>query len=182
MVPANFQTLYSAHEIARAVAAMGQEVSQWAEEVWRSSHTDILAIPVLRGGIFFFADLVRQVRSSVEVAPARTWAYEPSQNAVQRASVKVNIESVPARGRAVLLIDDICDSGRTLATLSSALREAGATEVRSAVLVWRKTAEQEFSPDWAAFSYPGTEWLVGYGMEDSNRWSNLPDIYVIRQQ
>lgn len=181
MIPANFKLLYSEQQIAESVARMGADISVWADEVWRRSHTDIITIPVLRGGIFFFADLVRKINHSVEIAPVRTWAYTNTENGVQRPEVKVSLDDVPAQGRSVLLIDDICDSGRTLAVLKQALLDAGALEVRSAVLIKRVLDQKTFEPDWVGFSYTGHEWFVGYGMEDCERWRNLPSSYIIQQ-
>jgi len=178
-LPANFQLLYGEQQIAEAVRGLGRQTSAWAAEVWRQSHTHILAIPILRGAIFFFADLVRQIEHSVEIAPARAWAYEKNLN--PQPVIKLNLEAIPARGRAVLLVDDICDSGRTLHALKNAVLEAGALVVKSVVLVKRMSAGETFEPDWAAFKYPGAEWLVGYGMDDGDRWRNLPAIYVIKQ-
>ena len=180
-IPRHFQPVYTEAEIAQAVARLGTEISAWADEVWKASHADLLAIPVLRGGIFFFADLVRKVSGSVEIAAAQTRAYEVGQNSVQAAEVQVSIGDVPAKGRSILLVDDICDSGRTLEVLSAALMKAGASEVRSAVLIKRILERKTFEPEYVGFKYDGPEWFVGYGMEDSHRYRNLPDIYIIRQ-
>ena len=180
-IPSQFQLQYPEDRIASAVERLGGEISSWAEIVWQRSHTDILALPVLRGGIFFFADLVRCIRTSVEMAPVQSRAYVPGKNEVQLDDVSVNVAGVPVAGRCVLLVDDICDSGRTLRALSDALTVAGAAEVKSAVLIQRALKEPMFNPDYSGFLYEGPEWFVGYGMEDSNRWSNLPDIYTIRR-
>jgi len=181
MIPSNFKLLFSRNQISEQVRRVGAEIGAWGQQVWQQSHTDILAIPVLRGGLFVFSDIVREISCSVEIAPARCWAYEADRDGIQKPRVKVDIERVPARGRSVLLLDDICDSGRTLRELSCALRDLGANEVRSAVIVQRLVPDQVFTPDWVGFSHAGPEWFVGYGMDNSNRWSNLPDIYVIGQ-
>jgi hypoxanthine phosphoribosyltransferase len=187
-IPSHLKPLYTAEMIRSRTAELGASISVWAEEVWKTSHTDLLAIPVLRGGIFFYADLVRQIRTSVEIAPARTWAYEqkaeddaPERKPNELASVQVDLGSVPARGRSVLVVDDICDSGRSLAVLSAALKDAGAREVKAAVLVTRKVENQAYAPAWSGFDYAGKEWIVGYGMDDSERWRNLPGVFIITQ-
>ena len=179
--PSNFQSLYPAPEIAKTIQRMGKDISAWAQQVWDRSHTDILTIPVLRGGIFFFTDLVREISHSVELVPTFSQAYEDNENNVQRKEMKVDLGSIPARGRALLLIDDICDSGRTLEVMTEKLKEAGAQEVRSAVLVKRVLDTKTFEPDWVGFQYNGPEWLVGYGMDDCNRWRNLDSIYIIQK-
>lgn len=180
MVPGNFRPLYSPEDISKAVERVGGDISKWAEEVWEKSHTDILAIAILRGAIFFFSDLVRRIDRSVEIAPARTWAYE-NENFAQRQEVIVNIEGVPAKGRHVLIVDDICDTGRTLRAISDALLKAGACEVKTAVLIKRVLKTETFNPDWVCFEYEGPEWFVGYGMDDGDRWRNLPQVAIIQQ-
>ena len=180
-IPEHFQLLYSPGQIAEAVNRIGAQVDEWAAEVWQRSHTDILTIPVLRGGIFFFTDLVRRISHSIEITPAQTWAYEAAVNEVQRPEVKLDISQVPGRGRDLLLVDDVCDSGRTLDALKRALLANGARAVKSAVLIRRMIQGQTFAPDWSGFEYHGDEWFVGYGMEDSDRWRNLPGVHIIRR-
>ena len=180
-LPSNFKLLYTREQIEQSNQKLGREISTWAREVWTRSHTDILTIPVLRGGIFFFADLVREIDHSVELTPTYSKVYEEGVNKAMRAEMKTDVDSIPAQGRAVLLVDDICDSGKTLANLTKRLKENGADEVRSAVLVRRIMEQETFKPDWVGMEYKGSEWLVGYGMEDSNRWRNLSSIYIIRQ-
>lgn len=180
ILPPHFKLLYSREEIAAEVKRLGADISAWAADVWRASQTDVVAIPVLGGAIFFFADLVREISRSVMIAPARAQGYNTASN-VQRDKLEISIERVPCKGRSVLLVDDICDSGRTLGVLTKKLSEAGALEVRSAVLLRRELPTETFTPNWVGFSYSGTEWLVGYGMDDADRWRNLPSIYIIRQ-
>ncbi len=180
-IPANFSQVNGEKEIAARVKALGQEITGWCEGVWKDSHTDVLALPVLRGGIFFFADLVRQLRTSVEVAPIRTSAYESGANGVLKDVVSVYAEQLAVKGRVVLVVDDVCDSGKTLEALEKALLEKGAREVRTAVLVRRLLDAPSFVPCWVGFQYKGPEWFVGYGMDDSERWRNLPGVYVIKR-
>jgi hypoxanthine phosphoribosyltransferase len=180
-IPANFSVVYSEQEIARRVAELGQEISSWCESVWRDSHTDVLVIPVLRGGIFFFADLARQLSTSIEVAAVRTRGYQSGKNAVMCDEVTIAVEDLAVKGRVVLVVDDVSDSGRTLEALEAALTKMGAREVRTAVLVRRLLDKPSFVPCWVGFQYSGSEWIVGYGMDDNERWRNLPGVYVIKK-
>ena len=181
MYPSNYKKLYDRSDIAREIKRMGADISIWCKKVWEESHTDVIAIPVLRGGIFVFADLVREINHSVEIAPAQTWAYQVGQNQKELNDVAVNLQGVPAKGRHVLVIDDICDSGKTLSALGESLQKMGALEVKSAVLVHRQIEKELFKPDWVGFEYSGHEWFVGYGMEDAERWRNMPFVGIIRQ-
>jgi len=180
-IPANFSPIFGEKEIASRVKALAQEITGWCDGVWKDSHTDVLVLPVLRGGIFFFADLVRHLNTSVEVAPIRTSAYESGENGVQKDVVSVSTEQLAVKGRVVLVVDDVCDSGRTLEALEKALLEKGAREVRTVVLIRRLLDAPSFVPCWVGFQYKGPEWFVGYGMDDNQRWRNLPGVYVIKR-
>jgi hypoxanthine phosphoribosyltransferase len=180
-IPAHFSCVYSEREIASRIKALGAEISSWCEGVWRDSHTDVLALPVMRGGIFFFADIARQITTSVEIAPITVKAYEPGANAVKRESLGIDVESLAVKGRVVLIVDDVSDSGRTLEALEKELLARGAREVRTVVLVRRLLDTPSFVPCWVGFQYKGPEWFVGFGMDDNGRWRNLPGVYVIKR-
>lgn len=178
-VPGHYRLQYTEDQIRESVARLGTEISGWASQVAIRSGRDILAIPVLRGGIYFFADLSRQITCSIELAPGRARSYENTGHAVQSSQVSLNLDGVDVTGRSVLLIDDICDSGRTLSLLTRFLVESGAVEVRSVVLIKREMENSAFEPNWKGFAFRGPEWFIGFGMDDCSRWSNLPSIYVI---
>jgi hypoxanthine phosphoribosyltransferase len=180
-IPANFSCVYSAREIAARISELGQEISSWCDGVWQDSHTDVLVIPVLRGGIFFFADLVREVSTSIEIAPVRTRGYKAGVNGEQTDEVAIDVTGLAVKGRVVLVVDDVSDSGRTLEALEATLLKMGAREVRTAVLVRRLLNTPSFVPCWVGFQYSGSEWIVGYGMDDNERWRNLPGVYVIKK-
>jgi hypoxanthine phosphoribosyltransferase len=180
-IPDRYKPLYSADEIEAQVERIGREVTNWAREVREQTGQDILGIPVLRGGIFFFSDLVRKVDCSIRIAPVKTWGYDSSANQLLSGGVKVNLVDIAARDRHVLLIDDICDTGRTLRAVGDTLMSAGACGVRSAVLIKRVLTDETFEPNYVGFRYNGPEWLVGYGMDDAEQWRNLSGIYVVRK-
>ena len=181
-IPANLSPLYSQEEIAKRVEEIGRDISGWCEGVWQDSHTDVLVLPVLRGGVFFFADIVRQIKTSVEIAPVKAASYELGKNGVQAESVEIKLSDLAVKGRVVLVVDDVSDSGRTLETFEETLTKMGAREVRTAVLVRRLLDKPSFVPCWVGFQYSGPEWFVGYGMDDNERWRNLPGVYVIKKE
>ena len=125
--------------------------------------------------------MVRKINCSVKIAPVKTWGYESAKNQLLPGGVKVNLIDIAARDRHVLLIDDICDTGRTLKAVAETLIAAGACEVRSAVLIKRVLTDETYEPDYVGFRFEGAEWLVGYGMDDAERWRNLSSIHVIKK-
>lgn len=181
VIPERFKLLFSREQIKQEVARIGSELTPWSNEVQEQTGKDLLCLPILRGGIFFFADLVREIQGSIDMAAIKAQAYELGQNAVQTNQVSFSSDSIDPEGRGVLLVDDICDSGRTLQTLTESFKKRGAHSVRSVVLIKRAAAQEFFNPDFVGFSYQGPEWFVGYGMDDSDRWRNLASIYIIIQ-
>ena len=176
-LPSHYKMIYSQDAIRAQIGEMSAVVATWCHAV--SEHEDVLVIPVMRGGIYFFADLTRAIDVSIEVAPGRARAYDDGKNASARKELSINLDGVSVSGRNVLLVDDICDSGRTLEKLVAYLHSQGAERVKSAVLIHRKTPDNVFTPDWVGFTYTGLEWFVGYGMDDKGRFSNLPEIFTI---
>lgn len=177
-LPENLTLYRSREEIDREVERLGREIAHWISDREDSAESDVLCLPILRGALFFCADLLRAIPASVELQTVRVRSYVVGENAKQSQTVDVALDQLgPLAGRSILLVDDICDSGRTLAVLSEMLLGKGAKEVRSAVLVDRR--EGEYSPHYCAFEYPGKEWFVGVGMDDKERYRNLPDLYLL---
>ena len=176
-IPKNFVIAYSKAEIAKRVGELALEIAPWIRQWEEKTGEPILAVCILRGAAFFFADLLRAFPRSVETSFLRTWAYTDESH--QRSTVEVAADTLPIAGRAVLLVDEICDSGSTLQKLESMFLSQGAKEVKAAVAISRLVVEPKYRAQWTAFEYPGAEWFVGYGMDSSNRFRNAPDIYRI---
>ena len=84
------------------------------------------------------------------------------------------------RGRHVLLVDDILDTGGTLAAAVPLLHEMGADSVRTCVLLKKRlAAAPKIDADYVGFEIPD-EFVVGYGLDFNNLYRNLPDIVVLR--
>ena len=173
-----YRKLYSREQIAQASQEIGAQITQWAAEVLKQTNQQVLTVPVLRGGLFFFADLVREVGCSVEIAPLSLQAYKKGQN-VANDQLQMEFEPGIFKDRSVLLVDDICDSGRSLKVLTERIVSEGALEVRTAVLIHREQRPEIFTPDWVGMQYSGEEWFVGYGMDDCDFYRNSPDVYII---
>jgi len=178
--PPHYEELYSQPVVDDAVARVASEITPWAARVLAEKAEQVLAVCILRGAVFFFSDLLKAIPVSIEATFCRCRGYLPNVNGGLSEQVRVEWSEAEFQGRTVLLLDDICDTGRTMAHMRSFCLNRGAVEVRSAVLVHRLIDDPFFIPDFAALRYPGKEWLAGYGMEDSSWRMNYPAIYRLR--
>jgi hypoxanthine phosphoribosyltransferase len=178
-LPKDYTLIYDAAAIAARVRLLSAEIDAWAIEVEKRGGGQLLAVCILNGAVFYFADLLRGISCSVQPAFCRAWSYSTEDNS--QSGVKVSVDEIEAVGRSILLVDDICDTGATLAQLETVLSNLGAAEVRSAVLVRRELSAPACVPHWSAFEYKGSEWFVGYGMDNKGFHRNLSAVYTLKK-
>lgn len=180
-VPRHYEEVYTEEQIRHAIGDLAGRLVPWVDSCGMRTGQQPLFMAVLRGGFLFLADLVRRMPRSVQPGFIQCRSYDSQSN-----QAGANLEMAPlfedVAGRDVLLVDDICDSGRTLQVLTRQLLSLGASEVRSAVLIYREPGIPSFIPDEYCFRYKGPEWFVGYGMDDSDHRMNLPSVYRMMPQ
>lgn len=175
-IPNDYEIAYSQSDITKRVSELGAEVNAWISSLKKEDGgEDVLVIPVLSGAIFFFTDLIREINFSVQVTPVTAKSYLCNNH---QSEVELDLGKLRVQGKYVLIVDDICESGRTLEKLKATLEAEGASEVKSAVLISRPEAKRSHTADFSGFEHPNTDWLVGYGMDDNERYRNLKDIYI----
>lgn len=142
---------------------------------------DCVAVCLLTGGIWFAADLTRALnRAGKDVAFDALWlsSYGDGHESgamLIRAPLQRSVE-----GRQVLVVDDVLDSGTSLRIAVDIVREAGATEVLTAVFARKPDPMKDGQPrdtdaDFTAWEAPA-RYLVGYGLDDGGRFRALPYI------
>jgi hypoxanthine phosphoribosyltransferase len=138
----------------------------------------LIAIGVLKGSVFFLVDLLKQVRAvPVAVDFFQTSSYR---GGTSPGEVRIRKDvDVSIRGRDVLLVEDIVDTGYTLRTILDLLRFRGAKSVKLCALLDKKSAREVEVP----IEYKGFEiddvFVVGYGLDYEERYRNLPYIGVL---
>ena len=139
---------------------------------------DWTAINILIGATPFTSDLMKALaRLDVHPVLDALWleSYRDARESSGRVVVRADI-SRQVRGRGVLLIDDVFDTGRTLAFARQHMLSKGATEVISCALARKPWApEGDDNVDFHAFDAPG-RFLVGYGMDDAGMYRGIPYI------
>ncbi len=170
--PHSVRPLIDAATIARRVTEIAHEIDRDYQG------TDgLVAICVLKGATFFYTDLVRQLTVPVLVDFFQTSSYGASTSAGE-IRIKRDID-MRVRGRDVLLVEDILDTGWTLKTILDLFRFRGARSVKLCALLDKHEArEVEVPLHYRGFKI-GRDFVVGYGLDYAERHRNLPYVGVV---
>lgn len=139
----------------------------------------ITIVAVLKGALVLVADLFRRMPVKLDIEFVTAQSYYGGTESVGEVEVIGGLPDVD--GKAVLLVDDILDTGRTLAELKIQLLEAGAKSVSTCVLL---SKQRERTVDVEANYYGfeiGDEFVVGYGLDYAGHYRNLPYIGVMKE-
>jgi hypoxanthine phosphoribosyltransferase len=154
-------------------------VGELAGEI-KSHYRDqpITIVGVLTGCVMFLADLIRHLDFPVRVALIQASSYRGTNTTPGQLHVQADL-APDLRGRHVLLIDDILDTGRTLDQVTRLLRGLEPASLRVAVLL-RKQGRQQVAlePDWYGFEIPDA-FVIGYGLDFNDEYRNLPYVAVL---
>jgi hypoxanthine phosphoribosyltransferase len=169
--------LFSADEIAARMQTLAAEIA-------KREPKNLLVVPILKGSFVFAADLIRAMHHaglSPEVDFMMISSYRKSTKSSGQVTVLRDIET-DVKGRDVLLIDDILESGRTLAFAKDLLAARGALNTYTAVLLHKPGhLAANLTADFEGFLCPD-RFVVGYGMDMAHQFRELPFVgHVIGQ-
>lgn len=153
-----------------------------AEEILEQFTGDpLVAIVLLKGAMVFAADLLRRIPRMLEIECVNVASYHGGTSSSGTVDF-LDRKLPPVAGRDVLVLDDILDTGRTLAAVTERLRLEGARTVQTAVLLAKdKVRAVEVEADYVGFVI-GDEFVVGYGLDYQGRFRNLPYIGVMKTE
>jgi hypoxanthine phosphoribosyltransferase len=166
------RVLVTQEDLERRVAEMAAEI----ERDYAGSDR-LLCIGVLKGSVFFMVDLLKRFTIPVAIDFFQTSSYGASTTPGE-VRIRKDVD-LPVRGKDVLLIEDIVDTGHTLNTILGLLRFRGARSVRLCALLDKKEAREIDVPiDYRGFEIENL-FVVGYGLDFDERYRNLPYIAVL---
>src|SRR3954471_11662609 len=169
------QTLLSKEQLHDGVTRMADEITACYAD------RQLTILGVLTGSVVLMADLIRLIDLPMRVGVLQASSYRGA--TTTRGELVINSElMLDISGRDVLLVDDIFDTGHTLARTLEKMRDFEPTSIRSAVLL-RKRGRQEvdYLPDFVAFDIPD-EFVVGYGLDYEDMYRNLPYLAALEPE
>jgi hypoxanthine phosphoribosyltransferase len=165
--------LYPRDQIADRVRSLAERISEDYK-----GRVPIL-VAVLKGAVVFLADLMRQLTIPVQLDFVRLASYGDAMESKGVISITKDLE-MPVQGRDLLVVEDIVDSGRTLKFLLEDLQRRGARSVRCCVLLdKRHRREVQIAVDYVGFVME-EGFVVGYGLDWSEDFRHLPDIFIVQ--
>jgi hypoxanthine phosphoribosyltransferase len=167
------QVLLTSEQIQDSIARLAGEIRR------KEAGRPLTVIAVMTGSIIFLADLVRKLDLPMRVGVIQARSY----SGTERGSLSINTEMLPdIAGRHVLLVDDIFDTGHTLAEVIALLDKLGPQSIRSAVLVLKQGKQQvSLRPDYVGFEIPDV-FVVGYGLDYNDAYRNLPFLAALEPE
>jgi len=165
--------LYPRAEIAERVAALAREIDR------DYAGRELLLVGILKGSFLFIADLARAINTPASIDFVRIASYGSDTRSSGIVEIRKDLE-MPVRGRHVLVIEDIVDSGYTLEALCNLLLLREPASLRVCTLVDKRALRAtEVSVDYVGFTLD-KGFIVGYGLDYDERFRGLPDIYLFK--
>lgn len=169
-----FQIFISEEDILRRVSELGSALRM------RYEGKRPLFVSILNGAFVFAADLVRAYQEECEIAFVRLSSYEGTSSTGNVMTILgLDVETV--KGRDVVILEDIIDSGKTLSEFSKTLHEYEPASLAIVTCFFKPDALQFDVPiDLVGFKIP-TKFIVGYGLDYDGLGRNLPAIYQLKE-
>ena len=169
-----------AREGRKQRVAEGRRVGALAREI-KAAYGDgeFTLISLINGAVMFTADLMRRIDNPVRLDCVRVSSYGARTKSIGTPQL-ISSLTLDIRGRHVLVIDDILDTGKTLKLVTGLIRELSPASLRTCVLLDKKARrEVPIEADFVGFEIPD-KFVVGYGLDFAERYRNLPVIGVLR--
>ena len=166
----NRKKIISAESIQKRVKELGREISRDFQG------KELLVIGILNGAFIFLADLVRQIDIPLQIDFIRVASYGSSTDSSQTIKFSKDIE-IPIETQEILLVEDIIDTGRTMAWLKEYFQKRTSGKKHICALNDKKERRQEkITIDYKGFDVP-KGFLVGYGLDFAEQFRNYQDIF-----
>lgn len=166
------KVLITQDEIKQAIAKLAAEIRQ----DYKSKEP--LLVGILKGSFVFMADLIRQLELPVEVDFVKLSSYGAGRETSGKVKVVQGLKT-PIKGRDVLVVEDIVDTGLTISFLLDYLRKKKPASLRLCALTDKPSRRQvPVTIDYLGFAVPD-RFIVGYGIDWNEKFRYLPDICFI---
>ena len=161
-------------------ATVEKQIDRLAAEIkaWLPKDEEVVCFCVLRGAVMFFADLMRALEDydNIIIDFIALSSYEDAVNSSGRVKLIQDIRE-DIRGKTVLILEDIIDSGHTIQYLRRFFASKNVKDLKIACLLDKPCRKVEATADYTAFILPSDKFIVGYGLDANQKYRHLNGIY-----
>ncbi len=167
--------LLTEEKIAQIVEKLGNQITE------DYAGKEILLVVILKGSLVFAADLMRKIKLPVNLDFMQVSSYGSGSVSSGKINIKKDIEN-DAAGKHVLIVEDIIDSGNTLAKLKRLFKDRNAASVKICTFLSKPDRrETEVECEYIGTEIPD-EFVVGYGLDYNQCYRNLPYIGILKPE
>lgn len=170
----NLETLYTTEQIRGRIRELGVEITR------DYSGKELVLVSVLKGSCVFLADLMREIDLKLTIDFMSVSSYKDGTRSTGDVEILKDLSN-PIRGKHVVVVEDIVDTGLTLSRLLEILGSRGAASIKLASFLDKPEPriKTELKIDYTGFVVPD-KFVVGYGLDAAGRYRNLPFIAVVK--
>ena len=162
----NYRILLTEEQIQKRVKELGEQITK----DYKDKHP--LFICMLKGAIVFFSDIIRNVKIPVEMDFARLSSYR--NGTVSGEMQMINDITAEVKGKDVIIVEDIIDSGKTLAYFCKLLKKKEPASIKICAFSDKKERrEVDIEADYVGFDIPNV-FVIGYGLDYAEKYRELP--------
>ncbi|MBQ6298477.1 MAG: hypoxanthine phosphoribosyltransferase [Selenomonadaceae bacterium] len=170
------RVLYTEEEIA----ARAKELSAQISEDYKDIAKPLLTVGILNGAVMFYTDVVRRLTIPVQFDFLIASSYDANSHTTGKVNILKNLDNDP-KGRDILLVEDIIDSGTTMNFLIDYFMDKKANSVKICTLLNKPSRRKvDVKIDYCGFDVPD-EFIVGYGLDFAQHYRNLPYLGILNR-
>jgi len=169
------EILVDEDQIKRKVAELGAKIT----EDYRGK--DLVLVGILKGAVIFMSDLVRNIKMPIGMDFMAVSSYGRSSTSTGEVRIIKDLES-SVENKDIIIVEDIIDTGYTLAYLTDNIRKRGARSVKVCTLLDKPERRKVDVPvDYPGFEIPD-EFVIGYGLDYAEMGRNLPYVAALKEE
>ena len=163
--------LFTEEDIKNRIEKLGEKISRDYQD------KDLMVVSLLRGSFIFAADLIRAIDIPVQIDFMTTASYGHSEESSGHVAIIHDLVT-EIKGKDVLIVDDIIDSGRTLNVVKEMLMERGPRSIKVCTMLDKPSRRSEdINSDYVGFEIEDL-FIVGYGLNYKDHYRNIPYIFT----
>lgn len=172
------RVLITEEQIQEAVKRIAGEI----ENDFKDSDKKLLLICILKGSLLFMSDLMKQIKLPLDVDFMKVSSYGSGTTSTGQVKIRCDLDTDSLEEYNVIVVEDIVDTGHTLANLLIHLKDRGAQTVKLCTLLdkpSRRTIDVRI--DYKGFTVEN-EFVIGYGLDFDEKYRNLPYVGVLKKE